>query len=86
MPEPMKRQVYLEGVHTEVRSGKLTGFRAVLYYDCTQAEIHILTAEPRSVTAGIPETVRLELRSLIEALEVAAESSSHISQGQAPRR
>ena len=83
MSEPKKPHVFVEGQHVELRTNRLAGFRAKIHYDRAQVELHILTAEPRSVDQGIPEAVRLELGLLIDALQVAM-SSSNISLGQAP--
>jgi hypothetical protein len=83
MSEAKKPRVFVEGQHVQLRAGLLEGFRAVFHYGRTQAELHILLAEPVSVHLGIPTTVRLELQSLIEALEAVEESD--IVLGQAPR-
>ena len=84
MPESKKPRFYLEGQHLDLRGGRLEGFRVVVRLGEDRAEIHMMLAVPRSIERGIPETVRLELRSLIDALKVAAESPSNISFGQAP--
>lgn len=86
MSEPKEPPfVYVEQHHTQ-KNGKLTAFRFVLHYDHAQAEINILPSEPRSIRPGIPEIVRLEIHSLIDALEEAAQSSSNILLQSPPRR
>lgn len=77
--------VYVEQHHTQ-KDGKLTAFRFVVHYDQAQAEISILPSEPQSLRLGIPETVRLEIQALLDALEAAAESSSNILLQNAPHR
>jgi len=54
--------IYVEQHHTE--QGRLTAFRFVIHYGNARAEIEILPAEPRSLAAGIPEAVRLEIHAL----------------------
>jgi hypothetical protein len=72
-----KQHIYVEQHHTQ-EEGKLTAFRFVFHYGNAQAEITIMPAEPRPLHLGIPETARLEIHMLLDALEAAAESSSNI--------
>jgi hypothetical protein len=85
MNDTKQPRAYIEGQHLEYKSTQLSGFSVAVHYNRTQADLHILLPEPLSTAIGVPEIVRLELRSLIEALEQVAESSSDISFGQAPR-
>jgi hypothetical protein len=86
MTEPKQSHVYVEEIHTEPRSKNITAFRFAIHYDNARAEIGILPAQPLSDQEGLPEIVRLELHSLISALELAAESTSKILLQRAPPR
>jgi hypothetical protein len=84
--EATKPVVFVTGLHTELRSGRLTGFQFELHYAQNEAKLHILLAKPLTVELGVPETVRLHLQEMIDALERAAASSANLTLGQPPSK
>ena len=79
MTEGIKpRHVYVDEMHTDPLSGALQMLRFQLYHDHARADIEIYLGGPVPPHTDRSELVRIEIHTLIEALEEAAASSSSI--------
>lgn len=85
MIEAKKPHAYAYLWESESQSGGTRSIRIEVQYDHAIADISIRLAEPVPPHTNRAEIARIEIHSLIEALEVVAESSSNISVRRPPQ-
>lgn len=80
----MPATVYIEGIHHEVRSAEITGFRFMVTFEGRTAGGQVLGIEPQSDQSR-DDVLRRELRRLAQVLEAAAQSPKALIVGQKPQ-